>query len=298
MDVFLYNGNIERHTDLRFLEFVSNEQKSEELLLVLVTQGGSADAAYKMGRYIQARYKNISVLVSGLCKSAGTLLAIAAHEIIFSPYGELGPLDVQIVKPDDIRGFGSGLNTSEAFMALETRTQDMFHSLVSDIVNRSNGIISFPTASISAASILSSLYGPIFSKIDPEEVGARSRAMRMGVAYGLRLGSHSENLKGDALVILAHTYPDHGFVIDSAEAMVLFNNVREATDTEIQFIEKIGINARMPGAEQIVQNLTTQYHNMVSKKGAENESADKKKKRTNHQAKGDGESEQDTPESV
>ena len=36
------------------------------------------------------------------CKSAGTLLLIGATSLIISDRGELGPLDVQLSKPDEI----------------------------------------------------------------------------------------------------------------------------------------------------------------------------------------------------
>ena len=129
MDYFLYNGEIARGDDLRFLEFVAKEQKSEHVTLLLVTPGGSPDAAYKMGRYLQERYKHITVLIPGLCKSAGTLLAIAADCLAFTSYGELGPLDVQMVKTDHLAQLDSGLNISEAFLTLESRARDQFHSL-------------------------------------------------------------------------------------------------------------------------------------------------------------------------
>ncbi len=34
----------------------------------------------------------VTLWVIGPCKSAGTLVAIGAHEIAFAPHGELGPL--------------------------------------------------------------------------------------------------------------------------------------------------------------------------------------------------------------
>jgi ClpP class serine protease len=99
-DVFLYNGGIERSEDLRFIEFIADNKKHDALKLVLVTPGGNPDAAYKIARYIQSTYGDFHCFVPGFCKSAGTLLAIGANELIFSPYGELGPLDVQLTKAE------------------------------------------------------------------------------------------------------------------------------------------------------------------------------------------------------
>ncbi|MCF6199816.1 MAG: hypothetical protein L3J67_10565 [Hyphomicrobiaceae bacterium] len=183
-DWFIYNGAIERGRDLEFINLVCEKHASENCVLLLVTSGGDPDAAYKMGRYLQSKYETFSVLIPGFCKSAGTLLAIGANELIFTPYGELGPLDIQMAKSDQIAGMESGLNISEAFRALEERARQTYHRLTIEIINSSDGIVSFQTASHAAIEILSSLYGPIFSSIDPEEVGSRSRAMRIGEDYG------------------------------------------------------------------------------------------------------------------
>ena len=112
---------------MQFAEFVAKEKKSDHVMLILCTPGGDPDAAYKMGRYIQSKYKSYQLFVPGYCKSAGTLLAIAAEEIIFSPYGKLGPLDIQMTKIDNLAGLESGLNISEAFLTLEKRARNTFH---------------------------------------------------------------------------------------------------------------------------------------------------------------------------
>lgn len=246
MDYLVFSGPIERGTDLNFIEFVDHEQNSETVTLIIVTPGGSPDAAFKMGRYLQSRYKHISVLIPGLCKSAGTLMAIAAHEVVFTPYGELGPLDVQMAKEDKLLGMESGLNTSEAFVALEARARNTFHDMVTEIVGSSGGVVSFQTASKCATDLVAALYGPIFAGIDPEEVGSRSRAMRIGEDYGLRLNLLSKNLKENAIERLAQTYPSHSFVIDCFEAQSLFVNVRYANDIEAELVRQLGEDARFP----------------------------------------------------
>lgn len=256
MDYFLYSGDIQRGSDLDFMQFVANEQASDQLTLILCTPGGAPDAAYKMGRYLQSRYESVRVFVPGFCKSAGTLLAISADELVFSPYGELGPLDIQMAKTDDLGGLESGLNISEAFLTLEKRAKDTFHDLVGEITGNSGGIISFHTASHSASEIVSSLFGPIFARIDPEEVGSRARAMRIGEDYGLRLNNKFKNLAPKALTLLSQSYPSHGFVIDMQEAVMLFKRVREASDSEKALVERVGNACRIPERALCIQNLT------------------------------------------
>lgn len=259
MDVFLYSGNLNRGSDLNFIRFVSEHKKHDTMMLVLCTPGGAPDAAYKMGRYLQKRYDSVKVFIPGFCKSAGTLLAICADELVFSPYGELGPLDIQMAKADSIAGLESGLNISEAFLTLENRAKETFHQTVIEIISNSGGVISFQTASHSATEIVSALYGPIFSAIDPEEVGSRARAMRIGEDYGQRLNQKYNNLKQDALSILSQSYPSHGFVIDMDEASRLFLNVREANDIEKKLVTDIGRCARIPNEHLKFDNLTEQF---------------------------------------
>ena len=268
----MYNGSLDRVADLDFIEFVSKEKQAQELLFLLITRGGNPDAAYKIGRYLQSRYKHLRIYIPGLCKSAGTLLAIAGEELIFSPYGELGPLDIQMTKTDNIARLDSGLNISEAFMTLEWRAKGTFHALIQEIVEASNGIISFPTASHSASEVLTSLYGPIFAKIDPEEVGSRARAMRIGEDYGQRLNERFNNLKPDSLATLSQTYSSHEFVIDMAEASLLFERVREANETEKAIVDDCGDVCRLPQSQKqereqgpIQRNLTEVYEKLAEK---------------------------------
>jgi hypothetical protein len=66
-------------------------KRRPNLILLLVTEGGDPDAAYRI-----SRYEKFSCLVSGYCKSAGTLLLLGANQLIFSEHGEIGPLEKYI----------------------------------------------------------------------------------------------------------------------------------------------------------------------------------------------------------
>lgn len=272
----MYSGGIERGQDLSFIEFVASNKKHDAMTLILVTPGGSPDAAYKMGRYVQGRYERFTCLIPGFCKSAGTLLAIAAHDLAFSPYGELGPLDVQLSKTDDLFGQESGLNISEAFRTVENRAKQTFHALIAEIISGSGGVVSFQTASHCAAEIVQSLYGPIFGSIDPEEVGSRARAMRLGEDYGLRLNQKFNNLKGRALEILSQSYSSHGFVIDADEACQLFERVRMAGPIEKALIQELGLKARHPSQELVIENHTDRFKELSDNASADGENDDEK----------------------
>ncbi len=246
-DVFLYNGPIQRFADLNVVELIGASKRSSEATLLLVTNGGDPDAAFKIGRYLQEKYERYTVLIPGLCKSAGTLLAVGAYEIAFTPYGELGPLDIQMSKVDRFEQAQSGLVISDSLNTLESRAMEIFRTTTSDLMTANQGMISFATASQAAVDAMKAIYGPVLARIDPEEIGVRSRAMRIAQDYGSRLAAKSRNLKPDALRLLAETYSSHSFVIDKSEAENLFERVRSATDVEMKVIAMLGRLARFQG---------------------------------------------------
>ena len=132
-DVFLYYGGISKsgYSDLSDkLEFIDN--KKEKVCLILVTYGGNPDAGYRIARALSHHYKNIEILIPDVCKSAGTLLCIGAKKLILGDRGELGPLDIQLSKPDEMFENMSGLDIIQALNALEAQVLKSFKSYLID----------------------------------------------------------------------------------------------------------------------------------------------------------------------
>lgn len=67
-----------------------------KLDLVLETPGGSGEVAENIVRMLRDRYADISVIVPGWAKSAGTIIAMAGDEIAMGPESALGPIDAQL----------------------------------------------------------------------------------------------------------------------------------------------------------------------------------------------------------
>ena len=245
-DVYFYNGDIKRGTDLNVVQEIGDSKSRTKALLLLVTAGGNPHAAYKIARYLQDRYTTFTVLVPGVCKSAGTLIAVGAHELAFSPYGELGPIDIQSYKTDNLAERQSGLTITESLGHL-TNAALRFHGRVFGAIMRdTDAVISFKTAAQVASDLVTGLYSPILSQVDPIEVGEKARSMRIASDYGRRLDARSKNLKDDALDTLTQTYPAHEFVIDMQEAKSLFENVRALTAHEVQLVSLLKSSARFP----------------------------------------------------
>lgn len=229
-------------------------KRRKRVVVILVSSGGIADDAYRAATAIQSFYEHVSICVSGWCKSAGTLMAISGHELIFGCNGELGPLDVQIaVKDEIVDNRDSGLILDAAIKGLNTNAFRVFEKFMTSIIEESSGAITFRTAADLAAHITVGLMAPIYEKIDPLRMGADQRAQNIGFHYAARLNFKGENLEGpEALNMLLNGYPSHGFVIDMEEAQRLFSNVKSLDGYLEQTVESLGKLARFPGDEPLV----------------------------------------------
>lgn len=265
-DIILYNGGIYRPCDESLIaECIERgaERRRKNVILILVTGGGDPDAAFRIARCLQDKYERFSVYVSGICKSAGTLIAVGAHELIMSDHGELGPLDIQMQKKDEFLASQSGLTVSTALEALESRAFQAVERMFVEIENNTGGMLTVQTATDLASKTVVGLYAPIAEQIDPMHLGEAARALLIADAYGTRLDRKSRNLTSPgALKDLYTSYPSHGFVIDRTEASKLFKNVREPSVSETGLINLLGQLGRRPlgphvaDPSQVVRFLT------------------------------------------
>ena len=64
--------------------------------LILETPGGSGEVAEQIIRIIRDKYEDLAVIVPGAAMSAGTIMAMAADDILMGKTSALGPIDAQI----------------------------------------------------------------------------------------------------------------------------------------------------------------------------------------------------------
>jgi hypothetical protein len=247
-DVIAYNGPTNRPSADRVLEMVHGRRKRPNVVLMLVTQGGFAESAYRVARCLQESYKKFTVLVPGWCKSAGTLLVLGAHEIVMTDWAELGPLDVQILKKDELES-RSGLVVVESLRSVKEQVFTNFEYYLDKIMDGAETLISFKMASEMATKMAIGVVEPMARQIDPLLVGDTARLMRIAKAYGARLQIDSNNSKPRALELLVDSYPDHGFVIDRREAQSIFVNVRAPNAEEAELINALGDSYKYPASK-------------------------------------------------
>jgi hypothetical protein len=245
-DILFCNSDIDRPLDTEFIQLCCRRRRRPNVILILVTSGGDPDAAFRIARCLQDNYERFFLFVTGYCKSAGTLIALGAHGLIFGHHGELGPLDVQMSKADSLMETQSGLTVNAALTALQGKAYLAFEEFFLQTEHRSQGAITVKTAGDIALRLATGLFAPLYAQVDPFHVGEAARAMQIADQYGQRLVDIGANVDPDSLNHLATHYPSHGFVIDKREAESIFEDVREPTAAQAELAEAIGTHAYFP----------------------------------------------------
>ena len=239
--MIFYNGEINESGLAKLIGICADQERyAQKALLILVTYGGTADSAYRCARFLQERYDELTVFVPWKCKSAGTIIAIGAHRLLMSDFGELGPLDVQVRQRDELMEYGSGASIVSALEVLREQSFEAFEQFMLNIKRRSKGAVTLRTCTDIAASMTVGLFKEIFSQVDPKYLGEMSRNLKIAHEYGTRLAAMGENIQVEKIHTLVYGYPDHGFVIDRREAKELFRSVDAPEPRVLHILAQLG----------------------------------------------------------
>ncbi len=190
-----------------------NADHSKDVLLLLLSRGGSIEPAYQISKLCRAFAKErFLAVVPRHAKSAATLIAIGADEIHMGPLGQLGPIDPQL---DGLPALG----VSQALKTIASVAQ------------------AYPGSAEMFAKYLRLV-------LTVEQIGYCDRISESAVQYATRLLSTKPNLVGQRAEAVAkelvHEYKDHGFVIDFEEAKMHLGSDWVKTGTpELAFAETI-----------------------------------------------------------
>lgn len=233
-DYVVISGPITRELHSQLSDLLGSRPLKPKATVVLSTFGGDPDGGYRIARCLRHHYKaGLRVVVPSWCKSAGTLIAIAADELGIGDRGELGPLDVQVFKGTELQERSSGLDITEALGVVGQHVRWGYHQMLGEA--RRMGL-STKLAAEMAAHIGAAMAAPLLNQVDPLRLGELQRATRIAFEYGGRLDGYSQNLKDDALKSLINDYPSHSFVIDRKEAANLFKRVSPLTAAEVVLV--------------------------------------------------------------
>lgn len=240
-DILLYKGEIHYQGFDRVVHDAPDRRR-DKVLLVLVTLGGDIDAAYRIAQYLRENYEEkVTVLVPGMCKSAGTLICVGAHELVIGESGELGPLDVQVREKGELFSFHSGLAIPQALDYLVVAIRDTLREIIVDI-SAGGGLGTERAAEIAIRTAVGA-FEPIYSQINPERLGEVARLLVVTEDYAKRLQG---NLKHEALGTLLSGYSSHSYAIDRSEAEKLFESVRRPNRPEQALAHELGVDVISP----------------------------------------------------
>lgn len=226
-DVVMYSGDISiEGYELLSEKLEKIQDKSNKCLLIIETPGGDPHAGFRIARALHHNYESFDVLVPRYCKSAGTLICTGASTIYMDDVSELGPLDIQVKKDDEIFSRSSGLDIIQALNNLQTRSISTLKEVLIELTGGAS--LSTKVASEIACKLTTGIYEPIYAQIDPIKIAEMLRATTIAYGYGNRLNEKSGILFPDSLSKLVLEYPSHGFVIDRKEARAIFARVGNA----------------------------------------------------------------------
>lgn len=205
----------------------------EKLDILLDSGGGNVEAAYQLITFLRRKCKQVRVIVPDWAKSAATLFALGADEILMSETAELGPLDAQIPDPRDPHNSISALDEFRAIEYLRSHGFEIFDQF-HDVLRRATRL---KVADIVSHGIdyATRIMAPLYAQVDPLYFGGAHRALDLSIEYGYRVMSRysykswTDKKVRDVLKRLTTVYPSHTFVIDYTEAKELGLNVRLLT---------------------------------------------------------------------
>lgn len=226
VDIITYAGEVNSE-GYELLCRELTKKASSQVVLVLATPGGDPHAGFRIARALQHIYNGFEALIPRYCKSAGTLIAVGAKKLYLDDMSELGPLDIQVKKGDELFGRSSGLDIFQAVNFLQAQAMSAFRSYLFELTGPAG--LSTKVGSNIASSLACGLLEPIAAQIDPLKLAEMQRATDIAFEYGKRLNDHehSANLQPDGLAKLVSGYPSHGFVIDRKEARTVFLRVEK-----------------------------------------------------------------------
>ncbi|TGE34462.1 peptidase [Desulfosporosinus sp. Sb-LF] len=180
--------------------------------LFLLSYGGAVDTPYKVVKLIREFCKEFAVIVPFVAKSAASMLALGADEIVMGPISELGPIDPLVKHP--------------IYKDVWIPVQAVWHCL--DYLQRL--MIDSPDPDMAAFIVT-----PLLNKLDPWLIGDYEKTLKASRQYAEMLLScymlkdDPERVESVAQALIEGYY-SHGYPIGRREAKELGLRVTEAQD--------------------------------------------------------------------
>lgn len=203
-DLLYYNGPINWNGYEKITSLCRQSNPEKDAILILLTYGGDPNAAYRIARAIRHNYKKLTIIIPSDCKSAGTLITIGATNLIIGDCGELGPLDVQLRKQDEMFENSSALDYYQALSGLQHFAKSAFKDYLLDM--KSNFGVTAKMAAEFSSNLTTGLFSKIYAQLDPIKLGEVQRAVQIAESYGERLNEYDHILQDNAMNELVAGY--------------------------------------------------------------------------------------------
>lgn len=208
----------------------------EEVDVIVHSPGGSIHAAYQIVEMLRLRSDVFFACVPLYAKSAATLICIAADAVHMDELAQLGPLDTQIL--EERKGgkteYSSALNPFKALEQLQEFGLQTLDYSVRMLLQQSG--LDVDECLGHSIEFVKATTGPLFSRLDPKELGTYSRALAVGEEYAKRLlNRYSERTEEEVAEVankLVHGYPSHDYIIDYHELVELGFDAKLFDDKE------------------------------------------------------------------
>ncbi|MGD0541618.1 MAG: hypothetical protein ABSB33_08885 [Tepidisphaeraceae bacterium] len=218
--------------------------QGRKIAVLLESTGGFAKSAFKIARLIRRHCGGFTAVVPTFAKSAATLLALGADEIVMGPDAELGPLDAQVTDFDREQH----LSALEVVQSLERLNEAAVEAVDSQImIWQSRSRKKIDTLMPVTMHFVAEMMKPLLDKIDMVQYTRYARVLKVAQEYATRL--LIPRCDPDAATMIAkaltETFPDHDFAICEEEARNLGIRIAK-TDKQLgNFLNKL--SARIGG---------------------------------------------------
>lgn len=213
-------------------------RRDQPVALLIDSLGGSAQCAYEIASLLRKHCGGFVAVIPRRAKSAATLLSLGSDEILLGEYGELGPLDVQIVDPDREERI-SGLDEVQSLERLQAFALTAFDQAMFLLVKRTGMKVS--TLMPHVTRFVSAVTQSLFQGPDAVRYTQMSRFLKVGEEYARRLlrKKYGEEQANAIARRLVEDYPVHSFVIDREEGERVGLAFKKPTDNQIRIMDRI-----------------------------------------------------------
>lgn len=217
--------------------------KIDKLSILINSGGGDIHYAFRIVNAFYRYTENFEAIIALWAKSAATFFCLGAKKMLMSKDAELGPLDAQLPNP---YGGSEPLSAINVFKSLEYLRRYAVETLDQIVLlYMIKASMDVPYALKEARYFVSDIINPLYSQVNPMELGDSGRKLAVAEEYSkiiMKRYSYSNlsELEIDSIAKrLVWDYPSHNFIIDLTEAKKIGLKVETLDDKCTKFCKDI-----------------------------------------------------------